>query len=456
MTIRSINPANEEVLKEYREHSDAEINEILSRSVQAFASQKSLTFDQRAEKMEAVAKILDSDQNQFAKILTLEMGKTYQAAQEEVKKCAVACRYFAENAHLFLADQAIKTDSLKSFVRYHPLGSILAIMPWNFPFWQVFRFAVPALMAGNTALLKHASNVPQTALAIEEIFSKAGFADGAFQVLLIGSDEVEKIVADKRVKAVTLTGSEIAGATVAGIAGSQIKKTVLELGGSDPFIVMPSADLDNAVEKAVRARIQNNGQSCIAAKRFIIHTAVYDDFRIALKQKFAALKVGHPMDEATDIGPLATAKTRDDLNLQVEDSIKKGAVRVTGAVPIAGPGYFYKPGILENIPWNSPAAQDELFGPVACLFRAQSFEEAIYLANYTRFGLGSAVFTRDKDEIEQAINLIEAGCTFINNIVASDPRLPFGGIKTSGYGRELAAEGIREFVNIKTVAIDGI
>ncbi|MDD5461198.1 MAG: NAD-dependent succinate-semialdehyde dehydrogenase [Methylococcales bacterium] len=456
MTIRSINPANEEILKEYSEHSDAEINDILGRSVQAFTFQKSLTFDQGSEKMEAVAKILDSDQNKFAKILTLEMGKTYQAAQEEIRKCAVACRYYAENAHLFLADQDIKTNSLKSFVRYHPLGPILAIMPWNFPFWQVFRFAVPALMAGNTALLKHASNVPQAALAIEEIFRQAGFTDGVFQTLLIGSDKVEKILSDNRVKAVTLTGSEKAGATVAGIAGSQIKKTVLELGGSDPFIVMPSADLDDAVQKATRARIQNNGQSCIAAKRFIIHAAIYDDFRSALKQKFAALKVGDPMDEATDIGPLATAKTRDDLNLQVEDSIKKSAIRVMGAEAIAGPGYFYKPGILENIPWNAPAAQDELFGPVACLFRVKSFEEAIALANNTRFGLGSAVFTRDKNEIEQAINLIEAGCTFINNIVASDPRLPFGGIKASGYGRELAAEGIREFVNIKTVAIDGI
>ncbi len=453
MTLCSINPATEEILAEYSEHSDAEINEVLSRSVQAFESQKFLSFAKRTDKMETVAKILDSDQDKFARILTLEMGKTYHAAQEEIRKCAWGCHYYAENAHLFLADQTIQTNSLKSFVRYQPLGPVLAIMPWNFPFWQVFRFAAPALMAGNTALLKHASNVPQAALAIEEIIRRAGFADGVFQTLLVGANKVEKILTDNRVKAVTLTGSEKAGATVAILAGSQIKKTVLELGGSDPFIVMPSADLDDAVQKAMLARIQNNGQSCIAAKRFIIHTAVYDNFRAALKDKFEALKVGNPMDEAIDIGPLAMANTRDYLNKQINDSLKKGAKRVTGAEPIAGPGYFYRPGILENIPWDAPAAQDELFGPVASLFRVQNFEEAIALANNTRFGLGSAIFTQDKNEMERAIDSIEAGCIFVNSIVASDPRLPFGGIKASGYGRELAAEGIREFVNIKTVSI---
>jgi succinate-semialdehyde dehydrogenase/glutarate-semialdehyde dehydrogenase len=451
--LRSINPANEQILEEYNEYNDAAINQILALSVQAFEAQKFLTFDQRADKMEAVAKILDSDQDQFARILTLEMGKTFQSAQEEISKCAWVCRYYAENAQPFLADQTIKTNNLKSFVRYQPLGPVLAIMPWNFPFWQVFRFAVPALMAGNTALLKHASNVPQAALAIEEIFKRAGFATGMFQTLLIGANKVEKILSDNRVKAVTLTGSEKAGATVASIAGSQIKKTVLELGGSDPFIVMPSADLDDAVQQAVLGRIQNNGQSCIAAKRFIIHDAVYDNFRAALKQKFEALKVGDPMDEAKNIGPLATANTRDYLNRQIDDSLKKGAKRVTGAAPIAGPGYFFRPGILENIPWNAPAAQDELFGPVASLFRVQNFEAAIALANNTRFGLGSAIFTWDKNEMERAIDLIEAGCIFVNSIVASDPRLPFGGIKASGYGRELAAEGLREFVNIKTVSI---
>jgi succinate-semialdehyde dehydrogenase/glutarate-semialdehyde dehydrogenase len=456
MTLRSINPATEEILEEYSEHTDAEIDEALSRSVQTFESQKFLSFAKRADKMEAVAKILDSEQDKFARILTLEMGKTYHAAQQEIKKCAWVCRYYAENTHIFLADQPVKTDSLKSFVRYQPLGPVLAIMPWNFPFWQVFRFAVPALMAGNTALLKHASNVPQAALAIEEIMRRAGFADGVFQTLLVGANKVEKILTDNRVKAVTLTGSEKAGATVAILAGSQIKKTVLELGGSDPFIVMPSADLDDAVQKAMLARIQNNGQSCIAAKRFIIHTAVYDNFRAALKDKFEALKVGNPMDEAMDIGPLAMANTRDFLNRQINDSLKKGAKRVTGAESIAGLGYFYKPGILENIPWDSPAARDELFGPVASLFRVQNFEEAIALANNTRFGLGSAIFTQDINEMERAIDSIEAGCIFVNSIVASDPRLPFGGIKASGYGRELAAEGIREFVNIKTVSINGI
>lgn len=453
MTLRSINPATEEILEEYSEHTDAEIDEVLSRSAQAFESQKLLSFARRADKMEAVAKILDSGQDKFARILTMEMGKTYHAAQQEIRKCAWACRYYAENAQLYLADQAVKTDSLRSFVRYQPLGPVLAVMPWNFPFWQVFRFAAPAIMAGNTALLKHASNVPQAALAIEEIFKQAGFADGVFQTLLISANKVEKILTDNRVKAVTLTGSEKAGASVASIAGSQIKKTVLELGGSDPFIVMPSADLDDAVQKATLGRIQNNGQSCIAAKRFIIHTAVYDKFRAALTQKFEALKVGDPMDNATDIGPLAMANIRDYLNRQIDDSLKKGAIRVTGAESIAGPGYFFKPGILENIPWDAPAAQDELFGPVASLFSVQNFEEAIALANNTRFGLGSAIFTRDENEMEQAIDLIETGCIFVNNIVASDPRLPFGGIKASGYGRELAAEGIREFVNIRTVAI---
>ncbi|MDD5321014.1 MAG: NAD-dependent succinate-semialdehyde dehydrogenase [Methylococcales bacterium] len=456
MILRSINPATEEILAEYSEHNDSEIDEMLSRSVRAFASQKFLSLARRANKMEAVAKILDSEQDKFARILTLEMGKTYHAAQQEIKKCAGVCRYYAENAPIFLADQPVKTDSMKSFVRYQPLGTVLAIMPWNFPFWQVFRFAVPALMAGNTALLKHASNVPQAALAIEEIIRRAGFADGVFQTLLVGANKVEKILTDNRVKAVTLTGSEKAGATVAILAGSQIKKTVLELGGSDPFIVMPSADLDDAVQKALLARIQNNGQSCIAAKRFIIHTAVYDNFRAALKDKFEALKVGNPMDEAMDIGPLAMANTRDYLNKQINDSLKKGAKRVTGAEPITGPGYFYRPGILENIPWDAPAAQDELFGPVASLFRVQNLEEAITLANNTRFGLGSAIFTQDKNEMERAIDSIEAGCIFVNSIVASDPRLPFGGIKASGYGRELAAEGIREFVNIKTVSINGI
>ena len=456
MTLRSINPATEEILEEYSEHNDAEINEALSRSAQAFESQKFLSFAKRADKMETVAKILDSEQDKFARILTLEMGKTYRAAQEEIRRCARVCRYYAENAHKFLADQTIKTNSMKSFVRYQPLGTVLAIMPWNFPFWQVFRFAAPALMAGNTALLKHASNVPQAALAIEEIIRRAGFTDGVFQTLLIGANKVEKILTDNRVKAVTLTGSEKAGTTVASIAGSHIKKTVLELGGSDPFIVMPSADLDDAVQRAMLGRIQNNGQSCIAAKRFIIHEAVYDNFRAALKQKFEALKVGDPMDETIDIGPLAMANTRDYLDRQINDSLKKGAKRVIGAEPIAGLGYFYKPGILENIPWDAPAAQDELFGPVASLFRVQNFEEAIALANNTRFGLGSAIFTQDKNEMERAIDFIEAGCIFVNSIVASDPRLPFGGIKASGYGRELAAEGIREFVNIKTVSINGI
>ncbi|MCB1782551.1 MAG: NAD-dependent succinate-semialdehyde dehydrogenase [Alphaproteobacteria bacterium] len=453
MIIKSINPASEKLLTSFEGRSKDDIDQALVLSVEAFEQQKALTFAGRAEKMLAAAQILEDENEALALLLTEEMGKTLVAARAEVKKCAWVCRFYAENAEGFLADHAIQTQFSNSYVRFLPLGPILAVMPWNFPFWQVFRFAAPALMAGNTALLKHASSVPQAAMAIEDIFWRAGFPEGAFQTLLIGSDQVAPIIADPRIRALTLTGSEKAGAAVAAQAGAHIKKCVLELGGSDPFIVMPSANLKDAVEQAVKGRIQNNGQSCIAAKRFIIHKDIYSDFRDQFVAAFEALQTGDPMLPETDVGPLATPQIREDLEAQVNASINAGATRLCGAQKIDGPGYFFKPGILENIPQSSPAFSEELFGPVACLFQVGDMEEAIHLSNATRFGLGSALFTQDPREIEQAVNGIEAGATFINAITASDPRLPFGGTKASGYGRELACAGVREFMNFKTVCV---
>ena len=387
----------------------------------------------------------------FRSMMTREMGKTFRAAKAEAEKCAWVCRYYADHAAEFLKKETVDIKDKHASVHYQPIGPVLAVMPWNFPFWQVFRFAAPNLMAGNTGLLKHASNVPQCALAIEDIFTQAGFEEGCFQTLLIDADKVSGILNDSRVRAATFTGSEKAGAEVASTAGKNIKKTVLELGGSDPFIIMPSADIDDAVDKAVTARMLNNGQSCIAAKRFIIHQDIYDEVRDKLIEKFQRLKLGDPMQEDTDFGPLATGQIRDDLENQVEESIKKGARKLCGATPKDGPGFFYQPGILEDIPDNSPAARDELFGPVASLFKAADLDGAITIANATRFGLGAAIFTQDKTEKSEAIKRIESGAVFINDIVASDPRLPFGGIKASGYGRELAREGMCEFLNIKTV-----
>jgi len=371
----------------------------------------------------------------------------------EVEKCALVCRHYAAHTAAYLADEPMTSSASRSYVRHLPLGPILAVMPWNFPFWQVFRFAAPALMAGNVALLKHASNVPASALAIEEIFRLAGFEEGVFQTLLVGSDAVEAIVADPRVRAATVTGSEGAGAAVASAAGRHHKKVVLELGGSDPFIVLPSADIGAAVKAAVGARIINNGQSCIAAKRFIVHAAVYAEFEEAFVAGFEALKVGDPMQADTDIGPLATPQIKSELAAQVEASVAKGAKRLCGAQPMSGVGNFFRPGVLGSIPRESPAWSEEFFGPVAMLFRVDNIDEAIDLANDTRFGLGSSVWTRDEDEIKAAVNRIEAGCTFVNAIVASDPRLPFGGIKSSGHGRELARDGMIEFMNRKTIAI---
>ena len=399
------------------------------------------------------AALLDAEKQRFARLMTLEMGKPIKGAIAEVEKCALVCRYYAETAERHLAEENIETNATKSYVRFQPLGPVLAVMPWNFPFWQVFRFAAPALMAGNVGLLKHASNVPQCALAIEEIFARAGFPSGAFQTLLIGSALVEKVLNDPRVVAATLTGSEPAGRSVASIAGKQIKKTVLELGGSDAFIVMPSANLDEAATTAVKARTINSGQSCIAAKRFLVATEIYPEFEKRFVEQMKALEVGDPSRESTDIGPLATEQIVKDVADQVQTSVAAGAVLLTGGQRLKRPGYYYEPTVLANIPTDSPAACEEVFGPVAMLFRVNGIDEAIELANNTSFGLGAAAWTNDPQEKERFVSELEAGSVLINGLVASDPRLPFGGIKNSGYGRELGEFGIREFVNVKTVWI---
>jgi succinate-semialdehyde dehydrogenase/glutarate-semialdehyde dehydrogenase len=387
--------------------------------------------------------------------MTQEMGKPMRAAIQEAEKCALGCRYYAQNAEKFLADEEVKTNAMRSFVRYQPLGPVLAVMPWNFPFWQVFRFAAPGLMAGNVGLLKHASNVPQCALAIEEIFRKAGFPEGVFQALLIGSNRVGKLIADSRVVAVTLTGSVGAGSSVAAMAGKEIKKTVLELGGSDPFIVMPSAELDKAIEMAAQARIVNNGQSCIAAKRFIVHQKIAEEFERRFVQRMASLKVGDPMDPATDVGPLATTDGLRTLQEQVNKTVQMGARILLGGKRINRQGNFFEPTVLADIPKGSPVVDDELFGPVAAIFVVSSMAEAIRVANDSRFGLGACAWTNDEAERDLFINEIESGLAFVNSMVVSDPRIPFGGVKLSGYGRELSYHGIREFVNTKTVSISG-
>ena len=453
MAIATINPATGETLQTFEALSDSQLEERLVLADEAFRRHRRSTFAERAEKMMRAAEILETEKERFGRLMTTEMGKPLKSAIEETAKCAWVCRYYAETAEHTLADEAVETNATLSFIRYQPLGVVLAVMPWNFPFWQVFRFAAPALMAGNCGLLKHASNVPQCALAIEEIFRRAGFAEGEFQTLLVGSDKVQAVIDDPRVAAVTLTGSEPAGRSVASEAGKQIKKSVLELGGSDPFIVMPSADLDEAVKTAVKARTINNGQSCIAAKRFIVAREIADNFERRFVQGMQSLKVGDPFDEATDIGPLATAGILSDLEDQVRKSVEAGARVLTGGRRLERQGYYYAPTVLTDIPENSPAYREELFGPVAVLFRARDIREAIRIANDTDFGLGSSAWTNDERERAQFIDELESGSVFINGMVASDPRLPFGGVKHSGYGRELNAHGIREFLNIKTVWI---
>ena len=451
MAIATINPATGEVIQTFQPLSQAEIETKLQLAVKAFKAERKTPFATRAQRMLKAADILERDKDKFAHLMTLEMGKTYKSAVAEAVKCTTACRFYAENAERMLADEVVETGAKKSFIRYLPIGPVLAVMPWNFPFWQVFRFAAPALMAGNVGLLKHASNVPQCALAIESIFLEAGFPEGAFQALLIGSGAVDSLLNDPRIVAATLTGSEQAGVEVGMGAAKRIKKVVLELGGSDPFIVMPSADMEAAVSTAVQARVQNNGQSCIAAKRFIVHEKIADEFERKFVSKMQNLQVGDPFDEKTDVGPLSTPDAVKDLDADVQKTIQAGAKLLTGGHPIKRPGNFYAPTVLTSIPKNSPAYGEEFFGPVASVFRVKDQDEAIRLANDVRFGLGSSVWTNDEKERERFINELEAGMVFINKMVASDPRIPFGGVKASGHGRELGAVGIREFVNAKTV-----
>jgi succinate-semialdehyde dehydrogenase / glutarate-semialdehyde dehydrogenase len=454
MGIASVNPATGEVIKTFQPLSEAEIDKKLQLAFKVFKAERKTPFAVRAQRMLKAAEIMERDKEKFAHLMTLEMGKTFQSAVAEAIKCANGCRFYAENAERFLADEVVDTGAKKSFIRYLPIGPILAVMPWNFPFWQVMRFAAPALMAGNVGLLKHSSNVPQCALAIESIFLEAGFPEGVFQTLLIGSGQVDAILNDPRVVAATLTGSEQAGIQVGIGAAKRIKKVVLELGGSDPFIVMPSANLDAAVNTAVQARIQNNGQSCIASKRFIVEESIAGEFEKKFVVKMQSLKIGDPFDEKTELGPLSTPDGVKDLERDLKKSIDAGAQLLTGGHAIKGPGNFFEPTVLTNVPKNSPAYSEEFFGPVASIFRVKDIDEAIRIANDVRFGLGSSIWTNDEKERERFINEIEAGLVFFNKMVASDPRLPFGGVKASGHGRELSTVGIREFVNTKTVWIE--
>jgi succinate-semialdehyde dehydrogenase / glutarate-semialdehyde dehydrogenase len=453
MAITTVNPATGELLKSFEPLSPAQIEQKLQLAASTFQEYRRTPFAERSRMMVRVAEILEKEKEDCGRLMTLEMGKPLKAAVGEAAKCATACRYYAEHAEKFLADEIVETGAKRSFIRYLPLGPILAVMPWNFPFWQVLRFAAPALMAGNVGLLKHASNVPQCALKIEEIFRRAGFAEGVFQTLLIGSGPVDGILNDPRVAAATLTGSEQAGIQVGISAAKRIKKVVLELGGSDPFIVMPSADLDAAVATAVDARIQNNGQSCIAAKRFIVAEKIADEFERKFVARMEALRIGDPFDESTQLGPLASAEAVTSLDADVKKTIAAGARLLTGGHPLKRPGNFYAPTVLDNIPKDSPAYKEEFFGPVASIFRAKDVSDAIRIANDSRFGLGASAWTRDPGETERFVNDLEAGMVFLNKMVSSDPRLPFGGVKQSGHGRELGVHGIHEFVNIKTVWI---
>jgi succinate-semialdehyde dehydrogenase/glutarate-semialdehyde dehydrogenase len=453
MAIASINPATGEKLKEFSAFGDGEIGKRLERAENASRKYRRTSFGQRSELMAATAELLLLEKDRLAEIITLEMGKLFGASLEEIQKCARGCRFYADNAERFLEDEPAQTDAARSYVHYEPLGPVLAIMPWNFPFWQVFRFAAPALMAGNVGLLKHATNVPQCALAIEQIFCRAGFDDGVFQTLLIEPEQVEKVITDPRVKAVTLTGSEKAGISVASAAARQIKKSVLELGGSDAFIVMPSANFESALSTAVKARTINAGQSCIAAKRFLIAEEIYDEFLNQFVDRMRALKIGDPMDPATELGPLATEQILQGVHDQVQKSIAAGAKLLTGGNRIHGPGFFYEPTVLVDVPKEAPAWREEVFGPVASIFRVSDIDEAIEMANDSPFGLGASAWTNAREEQELFTSDLEAGMVFINAMVASDPRLPFGGVKRSGFGRELGAAGVREFTNTKTIWI---
>jgi len=453
MGIASINPATGETLRTFAALTPDQLEQKLALATATFRTWRLSSFVDRSRMMIRAAEILESEKNALGRIMTLEMGKPLQGAIDEAAKCATACRYYAGNAERILADQVIATSAERSYVRHQPIGVVLAVMPWNFPFWQVFRFLAPALMAGNVGILKHASNVPRCALAIEDIVRRAGFPEGTFQSLLIGADEVARLIEDPRVAAATLTGSEAAGSQVASVAGKVIKKTVLELGGSDPFIVMPTADLTQAVAIGVKARTINNGQSCIAAKRFIVADAVYEKFERKFVKGMEDLRIGDPMDASTQIGPLATAKILEDLEDQVKRATAAGARVNTGGSRLQRPGNYLSPTVLTGVTRSSPVYREEFFGPVAMLFRVAHIDEAIELANDSPFGLGASAWTNDHRERDRFIDELESGLVFINSMVASDARLPFGGVKRSGYGRELGPYGILEFVNIKTVWI---
>ena len=452
--IATINPATGETIKTFEAADSSEVASRITRAHERWLTYRNTSFEQRATWLRAAADLLDAEADDTARLMTTEMGKTLASAAAEVHKCAKGMRYYAEHAEALLADEpaeASKVGAVRAYATYQPLGVVLAVMPWNFPLWQVVRFAAPALMAGNVGLLKHASNVPQTALYLDDVLRRAGFPEGCFQTLLITSGQVEGVLRDPRVAAATLTGSEPAGRSVAAICGDEVKHTVLELGGSDPFVVMPSADLDKAAEVAVTARVQNNGQSCIAAKRFIVHTDVYDAFAEKFVARMKALTVGDPFDSATDVGPLATEQGRVDVEKLVDDAVGRGATVLCGGRSADGPGWFYPPTVISDITEDMPLYREEVFGPVASLYRVADIDEAIKVANDTTFGLGSNAWTSDPDEQRQFINGLEAGQVFINGMTISYPELPFGGVRRSGYGRELSGHGIREFCNLKTV-----
>ncbi|MEO6804200.1 MAG: NAD-dependent succinate-semialdehyde dehydrogenase [Granulicella sp.] len=453
MPIESINPANGQLLRSFEPLTAEAIRQKIDLAEEAFLAYRQVPQEHRTMWMRKLAAQLEAEVEDLAHMMTQEMGKPIAAARQEALKCATCCRYYAEHAAEMLVPVPITTESSQSFVCWEPMGIVLAVMPWNFPFWQVFRFLVPALMAGNAALLKHAPNVPQCALAIESLVRRAGFPRGIFQSLLIEAEQTESVLADERVRAVSVTGSEAAGSAVASIAGRLVKKSLLELGGSDPFIVMPSADLEQAVEIAVRARCVNNGQSCIAAKRFLVADAIYEEFERRFVEGMEAMRVGNPMREDIEVGPLATARIRDRLEEQVRAAVEAGTRVLTGGERMVGDGFYFEPTVLVDLPRSAPVYREEFFGPVALLFRVQDIDEAISVANDTPFGLGASVWTKEESEQQRFISELQAGAVFVNVMVASDPRLPFGGTKRSGYGRELSAAGMREFMNAKTVVV---
>ena len=452
MAIESINPATGKLLRRFDPHPDDLLRQKISLASDAFRGYATVPLEHRALCMRKLASLLEHETEDLATMITEEMGKPIDASRFEILKCAHACRYYAEHAARMLAPESIPTDNY-SYVRWDPLGVILAVMPWNFPFWQVFRFLAPALMAGNVALLKHAANVPQCAIAIESLVRRAGFPRGAFQTLLIEVNQVERVLGDERIAAVTVTGSESAGRAIGAQAGWLIKKSVLELGGSDPFLVLPSADLDLAVETAVRSRCVNSGQSCIAAKRFIVADEIYDLFESRFVAAMNSLRVGDPMKEGIEIGPLATLAAVERMEEQVKAATRAGARILTGGEPMLGQGFYFEPTVLAGVPRTASVYREELFGPVAMLFRVQDLDEAIEVANDTPFGLSASAWTRDPAQQQRLVSELQCGAVFLNAMVASDPRLPFGGIKRSGYGRELSAAGMREFLNAKTVVI---